>query len=140
MSHRFTGIPANNMLISVQRNNETLICDNNDFITIVMDYRRAIGEMYPTAFFSQKRPTIVFYGGKTHHNRPTKKYKHITRVLKTEWVFIQMQFKRNTILVECDYFALPDYPNRDQWVVYRQLLRDLPGNWTIDTPFPQPPT
>jgi hypothetical protein len=52
MSHRFTGIPANNMLISVQRNNETLICDNNDFITIVIDYRRAIGEMHPTAFFS----------------------------------------------------------------------------------------
>ena len=48
--------------------------------------------------------------------------------------------QRNMLLISSDYRALPDFPNRDQWLVYRQLLRDLPANWTIDTPFPEPPT
>ena len=36
-SQRFTGIPANNMLISVQRNDDSLRHDTNDFFTIVME-------------------------------------------------------------------------------------------------------
>ena len=48
--------------------------------------------------------------------------------------------QRNMLLISSDYRALPDFPNRDQWLVYRQQLRDLPANWTIETPFPQPPT
>jgi hypothetical protein len=44
------------------------------------------------------------------------------------------------LLIACDYCALPDYPNRDKWLVYRQELRELPENWTIDTTFPQKPT
>ena len=38
--------------------------------------------------------------------------------------------------IGCDYCALPDYPNRDKWLVYRQELRDFQENCTIDTPFP----
>jgi hypothetical protein len=51
-----------------------------------------------------------------------------------------MRKERNQLLKDCDYCALPDYPNRDKWLVYRQELRQLPENWTIDTPFPQKPT
>jgi hypothetical protein len=36
-SQRFTGIPANNMLISVQRNDDSLRHDAHDFFTIVME-------------------------------------------------------------------------------------------------------
>jgi hypothetical protein len=36
-SQRFTGIPAANMLVSVARNDRTLICDSNDFITVVIE-------------------------------------------------------------------------------------------------------
>jgi hypothetical protein len=36
-SQRFTGIPAANMLITVQRSSTALIVDSNDFITIVME-------------------------------------------------------------------------------------------------------
>jgi hypothetical protein len=51
-----------------------------------------------------------------------------------------MRQERNQLLKDCDDCALPNFPNRDQWIVYRQQLRDLPANWTIDTPFPQLPT
>lgn len=41
--------------------------------------------------------------------------------------------KRNELLKECDYLALPDYPHenpeiRTAWKIYRQQLRDLPNN------------
>jgi hypothetical protein len=52
----------------------------------------------------------------------------------------EMRMKRNQLLSESDYKVVSDYPDRDQFLVYRQQLRDLPANWTIDTPFPQPPT
>ena len=51
-----------------------------------------------------------------------------------------MKQHRNMLLIECDYCALPDYPDRDKWIEYRQLPRDLPENLTIDTQFPQKPT
>jgi hypothetical protein len=67
--------------------------------------------------------------------------------LQQYWQEIQFEYfkgimvkQRNILLISSDYRALPDFPNRDQWLVYRQQLRDLPANWTIETPFPQPPT
>ena len=50
-----------------------------------------------------------------------------------------MRQERNQLLKDCDYCALPDYPNRENFILYRQELRELPDNWTIDTPFPQKP-
>ena len=51
-----------------------------------------------------------------------------------------MRKERNQLLKDCDYCALPDFPNRENYILYRQELRELPDNWTIDTPFPQKPT
>ena len=51
-----------------------------------------------------------------------------------------MRKERNQLLKDCDYCALPDFPNRENYILYRQELRELPENWTIDTPFPQKPT
>ena len=48
--------------------------------------------------------------------------------------------ERNQLLKDCDHCALPDFPNRENYILYRQELRELPENWTIDTTFPQNPT
>ena len=66
--------------------------------------------------------------------------------LQQYWQEIQFEYfigimvkQRNMLLISSDFRALPDFPNRDKWLVYRQQLRDLPANWTIETPFPEPP-
>jgi hypothetical protein len=51
-----------------------------------------------------------------------------------------MRKERNQLLKDCDHCALSDFPNRENYILYRQQLRELPENWTIDTPFPQKPT
>jgi hypothetical protein len=51
----------------------------------------------------------------------------------------EMREERNRLLRECDHTALPDYPQRDKWILYRQELRDFPSVWTPETPFPEKP-
>jgi hypothetical protein len=51
----------------------------------------------------------------------------------------EMRQKRNQLLKESDYTALPDYPQRDKWILYRQALRDFPSIWLPDRPFPETP-
>jgi len=51
----------------------------------------------------------------------------------------EMREKRNQLLKESDYTALPDYPQRDKWLLYRQALRDYPSIWLPDRPFPEKP-
>ena len=47
-----------------------------------------------------------------------------------------MRDTRDKLLRESDFRALPDYPNRENWVIYRQKLRDLPENWNGEYPIP----
>ena len=51
----------------------------------------------------------------------------------------EMREKRNQLLKESDYTALPDFPQRDKWILYRQALRDYPSIWLPDRPFPETP-
>ena len=51
----------------------------------------------------------------------------------------EMREKRNFLLQECDHTALPDFPQREMFLEYRQKLRDLPSVWTEGTPFPRKP-
>jgi len=51
----------------------------------------------------------------------------------------EMREERDKLLRETDYTALPDYPQRDKWILYRQELRDFPSVWTPETPFPIKP-
>ena len=51
----------------------------------------------------------------------------------------EMRQKRNQLLKESDYTALPDFPQRDKWILYRQALRDYPSIWLPDRPFPETP-
>ena len=50
-----------------------------------------------------------------------------------------MRIERNQLLKDCDYTALPDYPNREAWLDYRQQLRDFPTVWSVGVPFPTKP-
>jgi len=56
-----------------------------------------------------------------------------------ELLLDEMREERNQLLKDCDYTALPDFPQRDKWIVYRQELRDFPSVWTPETPFPEKP-
>ena len=59
--------------------------------------------------------------------------------MKHEYLKDIMRQERNQLLKDCDHCALPDFPNRENYILYRQKLRELPDNWTIYTPFPQKP-
>jgi hypothetical protein len=54
-------------------------------------------------------------------------------------LLVEMREQRNRRLRESDYTALPDYPQRDKWMAYRQALRDFPSIWLPDRPFPEKP-
>jgi len=60
-------------------------------------------------------------------------------VLWTEMEIDVIREKRNKLLQESDYRALPDYPQRDKWILYRQELRDFPSVWVEEMEFPSPP-
>ena len=51
----------------------------------------------------------------------------------------EMREERDKLLRETDYTALPDYPQRDKWILYRQELRDFPTVWLPEMPFPETP-
>ena len=50
-----------------------------------------------------------------------------------------MREKRDKLLRESDHTALPDFPNREVWLSYRQSLRDFPSIWLPEMPFPKKP-
>ena len=50
-----------------------------------------------------------------------------------------MREHRNRLLSETDYTALPDFPQREMFLEYRQKLRDLPSLWTPGMAFPEKP-
>ena len=68
--------------------------------------------------------------------KPTRKY------LENLWVEVlkdEMRKERKKLLSETDYTALPDFPNRDMYLEYRQKLRDFPAVWSEGMAFPEKP-
>jgi len=64
--------------------------------------------------------------------------------LESLWIELlkdDMRKERNKLLKDSDYRVLPDYPavNKEEWVSYRQELRNLPSVWVEGTLFPNPP-
>jgi hypothetical protein len=59
--------------------------------------------------------------------------------MKHEYLEDSMRQQRNQLLRESDYTALPDFPQRDKWILYRQELRDFPSVWTEGMEFPTSP-
>ena len=70
--------------------------------------------------------------------KPTQEY------LESLWIELlkdDMRKERNKLLKDSDYRVLPYYPavNKEEWVSYRQELRNFPATWVEGTPFPNPP-
>ena len=59
--------------------------------------------------------------------------------MKHEYLEDIMRQQRNQLLRDSDHCALPDFPQRDKWILYRQALRDYPSIWLPDRPFPETP-
>jgi hypothetical protein len=73
--------------------------------------------------------------------KPTKEeVEEMYESVVDEWLLEDMRQERNMLLACCDFRVVPDYPNRDAWLEYRQQLRDFPALWLPDMPFPTPPT
>jgi hypothetical protein len=51
----------------------------------------------------------------------------------------EMREQRNQLLRDSDHCALPDFPQRDKWLAYRQELRDFPAVWVEGMEFPTSP-
>ena len=72
----------------------------------------------------------------TETPKPTKEH------LENLWVEVlkdKMRKERNKLSSETDYTALPDFPNKDMYLEYRQQLRDFPAVWTEGVAFPEKP-
>ena len=99
------------------------------------DYVSVLEKHYPEVGFGledNSYNSIQFEYGEV----PSKEHLDI---LWTEMEIDVLREKRNQLLKESDYRALPDYPQRDKWLAYRQALRDFPSIWLPDRPFPEKP-
>ena len=68
--------------------------------------------------------------------KPTKEH---LESLWNEFLKGNMRKERNKLLAETDYTALPDFPNKDMYLEYRQKLRDFPAVWSEGMAFPEKP-
>lgn len=52
-----------------------------------------------------------------------------------------MRLNRDNLLQLTDWRAMPDRPNADAWIEWRQQLRDFPATWVPadSVEFPDPP-
>ena len=101
-----------------------------------MDYSKILTKYYLNHSWScgETYETIEWYD--TTIPKPTEEE------LESLWedlLLDEMRQKRNQLLKESDYTALPDFPQRDKWILYRQALRDYPSIWLPDRPFPETP-
>ena len=101
----------------------------------MVDYVSVLEKHYPEVGFGledNSYNSIQFEYGEV----PSKE--HLDK-LWTEMELDVIREKRNKLLKESDYTALPDFPQRDKWILYRQALRDFPSIWLPDRPFPEKP-
>ena len=76
---------------------------------------------------------------KWNDTKTTKPTKEHLEGLWVEDLKDEMRKERNKLLSETDYTALPDFPNRDMYLEYRQQLRDFPAVWSEGMAFPEKP-
>ena len=101
-----------------------------------MDISKLLGTYYSNNEWccGNTYETLKWYDTETP--KPTKE--HIES-LWNEFFKDDMRKKRNKLLTEIDYTALPDFPNKDMYLEYRQKLRDFPAVWTEGMAFPEKP-
>jgi hypothetical protein len=94
-----------------------------------MDYRQVLGQFFPDKGYYCEDSYESIEWWDTVEKPTDEELIGLYEGVKHTWALDEMRQKRNRMLICCDFKALPDYPNRDVWVVYRQELRDLPDNW-----------
>ena len=101
-----------------------------------MDYSKILTKYYLNKSWScgETYETIEWYD--TTIPKPTEEELELRY---DDLLMDEMREKRNQLLKESDYTALPDFPQRDKWILYRQALRDYPSIWLPDRPFPETP-
>ena len=101
-----------------------------------MDYPKVLTKYYTDKEWScgDTYETIVWY--EKTEPKPTEEELELKY---DDLLLDEMREERDKLLRETDYTALPDYPQRDKWIVYRQELRDFPSVWTPEMPFPIKP-
>jgi len=101
-----------------------------------MDYSKILTKYYLNKSWScgETYETIEWYD--TTIPKPTEEELELKY---DDLLLDEMREERNRLLQESDYRALPDYPQRDKWILYRQALRDYPSIWLPDRPFPEKP-
>lgn len=105
-----------------------------------MDYNRILNQFYPNKNFFCKDTYESIEWRELEIVKPTKEELHnLYESVKYQWAFDKMRIERNMLLIECDWRALPDYPDREKWIIYREKLRNFPSIWEPNMPFPEPP-
>ena len=101
-----------------------------------MDYSKILTKYYLNKSWScgETYETIEWYD--TTIPKPTEEELELKY---DDLLLDEMRQKRNQLLKESDYTALPDFPQREAWILYRQALRDFPSIWLPDRPFPETP-
>jgi hypothetical protein len=72
----------------------------------------AIAEDYSTLDWGDKTPKPTDEEMISHWNN--MEYEYLNDIMRQE---------RHQLLKDCDYCALPDFPNRENYILYRQELR-----------------
>ena len=103
-----------------------------------MDYSKVLIKHYENLGWSCNMTYESIEWLDTATPKPTKEE---LDVLLLEMMKDEMRQERNKLLKDSDFKVLPDYPavNKEEWMTYRQSLRDFPGTWTEGTEFPNPP-
>ena len=96
----------------------------------MVDYSRVLEKYYQSwSIIDNSYDTIEFEDG----------YKPTQEELDKLWYEMEIDIireERNRLLSRSDFRVVPDYPDRDKWLVYRQKLRDFPSIWVPNMPFP----
>ena len=105
----------------------------------MMDYRATMSFMHPNKDYMCEDTYESLVWNESEPKPTDEELKKYWDTIKHEYLKDIMRQERNQLLKDCDHCALPDFPNRENYIFYRQEFRELPDNWTIDTPFPQKP-
>ena len=103
-----------------------------------MDYSKVLIKHYENFGWSCN---MIYESIEWTDTQTTKPTKEELDVLLLEIIKDEMREERNKLLKDSDYTVLPDFPtaNKQDWIDYRQELRDFPSMWSVGVPFPTKP-
>ena len=103
-----------------------------------MDYSKVLIKHYENLGWSCNMTYESIEWLDTATPKPTKEE---LDVLLLEMMKDEMRQERNKLLSDSDFRVLPDYSNvnKEDWITYRQELRDFPAVWSEGMAFPEKP-